>query len=55
MSRQISVRDSKYIIAFDPLTGHVVPRVRSAKFSVKMAYTGHYNASFTGHTNILET
>jgi len=31
VNRQIGVGDSKYVIVFDPLlTGHVIPRLRSA-------------------------
>ena len=35
MNRQIGIRDSKYVIVFDPLlTGHVIPRMRSFRVRI---------------------
>jgi len=39
VNRQSGVGDSKYVVSRDPrLTDHVIRRMRSANFTVEMAY-----------------
>jgi len=40
VNRQIGVADSKYVVSVDPLPpGHVTPRMRIAKFAIKVAHS----------------